>query len=46
MNNKESYIEYVKNNYENEAQELLLNHIELFFNPSEITKNKYNKKEI
>lgn len=42
MNNKENYIEYVKNNYENEAQELLLKHIELFFNPSKITKNKYN----
>ena len=40
MNNKENYIEYVKNNYENEAQKLLLKHIELFFNPSEITKNK------
>lgn len=42
MNNKEKYIEYVKNNYEGESQELLLSQIELFFNSTEITKKKYN----
>lgn len=40
---KEEYIKYVKENYQNKAQELLLQQIELFFNPGEIKKNKYNK---
>ena len=40
---KEEYIKYVKENYQNKAQELLLQQIELFFNPGEIKKNKYNQ---
>lgn len=40
--NKEAYIEFVKNNYDTDAQELLLKQIELFFNKQEINKTKYN----
>ena len=40
--NKEAYREFVKNNYDTDAQELLLKQIELFFNKQEINKTKYN----
>ena len=40
---KEEYIKYVKENYENESKELLLKQIELFFKKININKNKYNK---
>lgn len=40
---KEEYIKYVTENYENESKELLLKQIELFFKKVNINKNKYNK---
>jgi hypothetical protein len=40
--NKEAYRYFVKNNYDTDAQELLLKQIELFFNKQEINKTKYN----
>lgn len=40
---KEEYVKYVKENYENESKELLLKQIELFFKKININKNKYNK---
>ena len=45
MNNKTKYIEYINNNYEGEAKELLLNQIDLFYKEVDITKNKYNTGE-
>ena len=42
MTKKEEYIEYVKENYQGEAQALLLKQIDLFFSPVEIQKTKYN----
>lgn len=44
MKTKEEYIKFVKNNYEGEARDLILNQIELFFNEDVlINKNKYSK---
>lgn len=40
---KEDYIKLINENYENEAKELLLKQVELFFTENNITKNKYNK---
>ena len=40
---KEKYIEYVNNNYEGKAKELLLDQINLFYKNEIINKTKYNK---
>ena len=40
---KEDYIKLINENYENEAKELLLKQVELFFTENNFTKNKYNK---
>ena len=40
---KEKYIEYVNDNYENKAKELLLDQINLFYKNEIINKTKYNK---
>lgn len=40
---KEDYIKLINENYENEAKELLLKQVELFFTENNFKKNKYNK---
>ena len=42
MTQKEEYIKYIIENYQGQSQELLLKQIELFFNPQQIKKTKYN----
>ena len=41
MNNKEKYIKYTLDNYDNEAKDLILEQIELFYQDTNINKNKY-----
>lgn len=46
MQKKENYIEYVKNNFEGETRNLILNQIELFYDENEVVnKNKYSEGE-
>ena len=40
--NKERYIEYVNDNFEGKAKELVLKQIELFYKEESVNKNKYN----
>lgn len=46
MNNKEKYIEYVNNNFKDEAKEVLINQINDFYDENQIiNKNKYSEGE-
>lgn len=47
MNNKEKYIKYVNDNFNNRPKEILLNQIDLFYsNNGNIEKNKYKKGDL
>lgn len=39
---KEKYVKYIKKNFKGKSKQLLLNHLELFYNNQIVNKNKLN----